>query len=65
MTRLLERGLSEEAARQRLSAQWPTEKKVAKADFVVNTDGSFDETNRQIDEIYFRLQTSDFKLPLR
>ena len=37
--------------RQRLAAQWPTEKKVAKADFVVTTDGTFEETNRQIDEI--------------
>jgi len=52
VARLRERGLGEEAARQRLAAQWPSEKKVARADFVVNTDGTFDDTNRQIDEIY-------------
>jgi len=52
LARLRERGLGEEAARQRLAAQWPSEKKVARADFVVNTDGTFEDTNRQIDEIY-------------
>ena len=52
VSRLRERGLSEEAARQRLAAQWPTDKKIAGADDVVNTDGTFEDTNRQIDEIY-------------
>ena len=52
LARLRERGLSEEAARQRLAAQWPTDKKIAGADDVVNTDGTFEDTNRQIDEIY-------------
>jgi dephospho-CoA kinase len=52
LARLIERGLREDAARERLAAQWPTEKKIARADFVVNTDGTFDETNRQVDEIY-------------
>jgi dephospho-CoA kinase len=52
LVRLVGRGLSETAARQRLAAQWPTDKRVARADFVVNTDGTFDETNRQVDEIY-------------
>jgi dephospho-CoA kinase len=50
--RLIMRGLSEDAARDRLAAQWPTEKKIARADFVVNTDGTFDDTNRQVDRIY-------------
>jgi dephospho-CoA kinase len=52
LARLRERGLSEEAARQRLAAQWPTEKKVARADYVVSTDGTFEDTNRRVDEIY-------------
>ena len=52
LARLVGRGLSETAARQRLAAQWPSDKRVARADFVVNTDGTFDETNRQVDEIY-------------
>jgi dephospho-CoA kinase len=51
MARLIERGLTEDAARQRLAAQWPTEKKVERADFVIRTDGAFDDTNRQIDDV--------------
>ena len=50
MARLVERGLTEDAARQRLAAQWPTEKKAERADFVIRTDGTFDDTNRQIDD---------------
>jgi dephospho-CoA kinase len=52
LARLIERGLTEDASRQRLAAQWPTEQKVARADFVVTTDGTFAETDRQVDEIY-------------
>jgi dephospho-CoA kinase len=51
VARLIKRGLSETAARQRLAAQWPTEKKTARADFVINTDGSLEETNAQVDEL--------------
>ena len=57
VARLLERGLTEDAARQRLAAQWPTEKKTARADFVVKTDGTLEDTNHQIDEIYRALKT--------
>jgi dephospho-CoA kinase len=49
IARLLARGLTEEAARQRLDAQWSTEKKAACADFVIRTDGTFEETNVQVD----------------
>jgi len=56
LARLRERGMSEEAARQRVAAQWPTEQKASRADFVVNTDGTFEETNAQVDAIYRRLQ---------
>jgi len=48
LERLKARGLTEEAARQRMAAQLPTEEKTARADFVINTDGSFEETDRQI-----------------
>ena len=51
IARLVERGLTEDAARQRLAAQWPTEKKVARADFVIRTDGTFDETDRQVEDV--------------
>jgi dephospho-CoA kinase len=56
LARLRERGMSEEAARQRVAAQWPTEQKASRADFVVNTDGTFEETNAQVDAIYRRLR---------
>jgi dephospho-CoA kinase len=49
--RLVRRGLSEGEARRRINAQWPTEKKVARADFVVSTDGTPDETGAQVDTI--------------
>ena len=51
IARMKQRGLSEEAARQRLAAQWPTDKKVARADFVIRTDGTFEETDRQVEDI--------------
>ena len=52
LARLLARGLSEEAAGQRLAAQWPTAQKAARADFVVKTDGTFEDTDRQIEDIH-------------
>jgi dephospho-CoA kinase len=55
MMRLVERGLTEAAARQRLAAQWPTERKAARADFVIRTDGTFEETDRQVDAVYDEL----------
>jgi dephospho-CoA kinase len=57
LTRLIERGLTEEAARQRVAAQWPTEKKTPRADFVVKTDGTLEETNQQVDVIVRSLTT--------
>lgn len=51
VARLLARGLSDQAARQRMAAQMPTPEKIARADFVVNTEGTFEETDRQVDEI--------------
>jgi len=55
IARLVERGLSEAAARQRIGAQWPTDKKVARADFVIRTDGTFQETDRQVAEVLHAL----------
>lgn len=54
--RLVERGVMSEAeAHQRLAAQWPTEDKAARADFVIRTDGSFEETDRQVAEVLAQL----------
>ncbi len=56
VARLLERGLTDAAARQRLAAQWPTEDKLSRADFVIRTDGTFDNTDRQVQDIDARIR---------
>lgn len=57
IARLLARGLTEAEARQRLAAQLPTPEKVAKADYVIRTDGTFEETNVQVGEILRNLRS--------
>lgn len=47
--------VTEAEARQRLAAQLPIEDKVQRADYVVRTDGTTDETNRQVWDLYHRL----------
>src|SRR5262245_9803648 len=49
--RLLNRGMSELEATRRLSAQLSTEEKAARADYVIRTDGSREETDRQVEQI--------------
>lgn len=52
LSRVIERNqLSKEDAERRLAAQWPIEKKVEKATYVIKTDGTFDETNAQVDKL--------------
>jgi dephospho-CoA kinase len=53
--RLLERGWSSEQIHQRVAAQMPVDQKIARADFVVWTDGSLDAHNRQIELIAAKL----------
>jgi dephospho-CoA kinase len=50
--RLVERGMADDAVRQRLAAQWPTEQKAQRADFVIQTGGPFEDTNRQVADVY-------------
>lgn len=54
--RLLARGLSPEAAAQRLAAQMPAEEKARRADFVIRTDGTFADTDGQIDQVVVALR---------
>jgi dephospho-CoA kinase len=49
--RLSERGWNSEQIRQRVAAQWPTEKKITKADFVVWSEGTLDVLAAQLDRI--------------
>ena len=48
-------GLSEAEARQRVAAQLPIEEKVAKADYVISTDGTPDQTAAQVTQLWKRL----------
>ena len=43
--------LAADAARRRMAAQLPIDYKVARADFVIRTDGAFEETDRQVDAV--------------
>jgi dephospho-CoA kinase len=53
ITRVMARKDSSEAeARARVAAQLPIEEKVRRADYVINTDGSFEETNRQVRRVF-------------
>lgn len=49
--RLAERGWSAEQIRQRISAQWPVEKKIALSDFVAWSEGELDVMSQQLDRI--------------
>ena len=53
--RLIARGLSAVEARQRLEAQWPTEDKVRRADFAIDTSGDKAGTDRQVREVWERV----------
>ncbi len=57
VARMKERGLTETAARQRLAAQWPGDAKASKADYVITTDGTFADTDAQVDRVFAALRT--------
>ena len=45
-------GTSEEDARQRIAAQWPLAEKVRRADFVIGTDGTVEQTRLQARSVW-------------
>lgn len=49
--RLLARGWSEEEIARRLAAQWPIERKIAAADFVIWAEGGLAQTEAQLDRV--------------
>jgi dephospho-CoA kinase len=49
--RLRERGWNEEQSRQRIAAQWPIEQKMAKATYILWTEGSLDIHMAQLGKI--------------
>jgi dephospho-CoA kinase len=48
--------VTEAEAQQRIAAQLPIQEKVRRADYVIRTDGTHAETDRQVAEIYEALQ---------
>ena len=48
-------GLTAEAARQRIAAQIPINDKLTRADYIVWTTGTLEETDRQVDQIHRQL----------
>ena len=54
-------GLPEAEARQRLAAQLPIEEKVRRADYVIRTEGTFEETERQVREVWEALRETPRK----
>jgi dephospho-CoA kinase len=53
--RLLARGWTADQIRQRLAAQWPVEQKIARADFVVWTEGAIAAHQQQLEQILKKL----------
>ena len=53
--RLLSRGWTPQQIQQRLAAQWPVEQKIARADFIVWTDGAPDVQAQQLERIFVKL----------
>ena len=49
-------GHSEEEAARRVDAQLPAEEKKQYADYVIDTSGTLDDTEHQVDEIWKKLQ---------
>jgi dephospho-CoA kinase len=57
LARLLQRGgLSEDEAGRRIDAQAPIAHKLAHADFVIDTSGTYDDTDRQLRAVWETLQ---------
>lgn len=54
--RLRARGLAEAQIDQRLEAQLPAAEKAARADIVISTDGTFEETERQVAGVLTKLR---------
>jgi dephospho-CoA kinase len=50
-------GVTEAEALQRIAAQMPAEDKIRRATYVVRTDGTFDDTARQVRGVYDQLAT--------
>lgn len=57
LKRLTTRGVKEADARNRIKAQKPVTEKIKLADFVINNDGTLEETRQQVQKIYSQLMS--------
>jgi len=62
LARLEDRGLSHADALQRLAAQMPAEEKAARADFLIRTDGTPEDTDAQVERIWRTVLTSPVRI---
>ena len=61
LERLMNRNqLTREAALARIDAQMPSAEKLKYADYAIDTSGSFDETRRQVVELYGKLRATAY-----
>lgn len=56
--RLLGKGLTPEDARSRIASQIPVSEKLQYADYVVENEGSLEDTRRQVEKIYAELSAA-------
>jgi len=57
LKRLTARGVKEADARNRIKAQKPVTEKMKLADFVINNDGTLEETRQQVQKIYSQMMS--------
>lgn len=57
LDRAVKRGLDREEARKRMAAQWPQEKLIERAHYVIFNDGTLEELRLQVEQIYRSLLT--------
>lgn len=57
--RLGERGMSREDAQNRIKSQLPLDEKIKFADFVIDNDGTLEETKKQVEEVYSLLKKGE------
>ena len=59
LRRLEKKGMSRKDAQSRIKSQLPLAEKIQSADFVIDNDGSLEETKRQVEELYSLLRKGE------
>jgi dephospho-CoA kinase len=57
LDRVVARGLGREEAKKRMQAQWPQERLIERAHYVIFNDGTLEELRSQVEQIYRSLVT--------